>query len=155
MRKVPKAAARNGAVRPWNELNQPSVRIVSTFAISVTSIGSIKVAMKATKATLRNGNRRNANAYAASTEVTTCAVAMMAVMPAEVRSRVSRSCWRKARENALHSEWTGQGGCVEVRFAMGWESDRKRNNQTGKRTSSGSGFNVMYRPACLARRAGL
>ena len=62
MRRVPKAAARNGAVSPWKELNQPSVRIVSTFAMSVTSIGSINVAMKATNASRRNGNRRNANA---------------------------------------------------------------------------------------------
>ncbi len=62
IRKVPSAAAMNGAASPGYELNQPQSRTVWRLGMRVTSIGSIRVAMKSANASRRNGNRRNANA---------------------------------------------------------------------------------------------
>ena len=62
MRKVPKAVARNGRVRPGYELNRSRVRMVCTLGMSVTSMGSISVAMNSTKSTRLSGKRRKAKA---------------------------------------------------------------------------------------------
>ena len=59
---MPNAVARNGAVRPWNESNHSRLRIVSTLAISVTSSGSMSVAMNTANTTRLNGKRRKTNA---------------------------------------------------------------------------------------------
>ena len=71
IRNVPNAVARNGAVNPWKLLNQRRLRIVSTLPISVTSSGSINVAMNNAKMRRLNGNRKYTKAYAASTDVNT------------------------------------------------------------------------------------
>ena len=70
-RKIPNAVARNGADRPMNVLVQPSPSTVWKFTTTVASAGTSSVAMNSRNSTRLPGNSRIANAYAASTDVTT------------------------------------------------------------------------------------
>ena len=59
---MPIAVARNGNVSPGTEFNRRALRMISTFAIKVTSIGSNNVPITTAKISFLSGNSRKANA---------------------------------------------------------------------------------------------
>ena len=59
---MPKPVARNGTVRPWKVLYQPSCVTVVRLVMNVTSKGIMSVARTTMNSVRLNGKRRKANA---------------------------------------------------------------------------------------------
>ncbi len=88
---MPNAVARNGTDRPMNVLVHPSPSTVWKLTTTIASVGTSRVATNTTNSSRLPGNCRIANAYAASTDVTTWATVTMTATTSELtRYRPSR-----------------------------------------------------------------
>src|SRR3984957_14002363 len=106
-RNIPRPLATKGTINAGNELNHPRLTIVWRFGTMMASIGTMSVARHMMKIARRNGNRTNANAYAASTDVMTSHTLMERETITLFRRYTSRSAPDQASENADQRGWVG------------------------------------------------